>query len=119
MAIREAGVPKWDTRCFGAEALIEAVVRAATPFDTARDHLVGLHGEVGRNTAGVTAAVAVRAERSGLVSCDPAALRRNLRLLVAAGFEMLGVEVACTFPQTHPIGTVTTLKRVSASRVSS
>jgi hypothetical protein len=47
------------------------------------------------------------------------ALGRNLRLLVAAGFEMLGVEVAHMFPQMHPIGTVTPLKRVSASRVSS
>ena len=168
----------FQARPDGAEALIQAVARAVTPFDGASDRLVDLYGGVGLftaglnaqrsvlversessiadarvnladldtkvvassveswqpsaadvvvadparaglNTAGVAAVVATEAERVALVSCDPAALGRDLGLLVAAGFEVLGIEIVDMFPQTHHIETVTTLRRMSASRISS
>ena len=84
---------------------------------SAADVLVADPARAGLNTAGVAAVVATGAERVALVSCDPAALGRDLGLLVAAGFEVLGIEIVDMFPQTHHIETVSTLRRVRTSAV--
>jgi 23S rRNA (uracil1939-C5)-methyltransferase len=70
----------------------------------------------GLGKAGVAAVVATGAPRVALVSCDPASLARDARLLVDAGYEVLGVEVVDLFPQTHHIEAVTTLRRVRGTR---
>jgi len=97
--------------------IVASSVEAWRP--SAADVVVADPARAGLNTAGVAAVVATGAERVALVSCDPAALGRDLGLLVAAGFEVLGIEIVDMFPQTHHIETVTTLRRVSASGVSS
>jgi len=64
---------------------------------------------LGKDGAAVVAATG--AERVALVSCDPAALARDARLLVDAGYEVLGVELVDLFPHTHHVEAVTTLVR--------
>ncbi|MEX0767253.1 MAG: TRAM domain-containing protein [Microthrixaceae bacterium] len=71
----------------------------------------------GLSASGVAAIVATEAERVALVSCDPASQARDLGLLVAAGYEVCGVELVDMFPQTHHIEAVSTLRRVSQQRV--
>jgi 23S rRNA (uracil1939-C5)-methyltransferase len=46
------------------------------------------------------------------VSCDPATLARDLKELVANGYEQRGVRGFDMFPQTHHVETVVTLTRV-------
>lgn len=48
------------------------------------------------------------------VSCEPETLARDLRVLVDAGFELLGIQPVDMFPQTHHIECVATLRRLSA-----
>jgi 23S rRNA (uracil1939-C5)-methyltransferase len=50
-----------------------------------------------------------------LVSCDPAALARDARLLVDLGYRVDGVELVDMFPQTHHIEAVTTLRSADAT----
>ncbi|MFZ4520036.1 MAG: class I SAM-dependent RNA methyltransferase, partial [Microthrixaceae bacterium] len=54
----------------------------------------------GLGRAGVAAVVGTGAERVALVSCDPAALARDVGLLTDAGYEALGVELVDLFPHT-------------------
>ena len=70
----------------------------------------------GLGAAGTAAVAATGADRVALVSCDPAALARDARLLADAGYEVLGVEVIDLFPHTHHIEAVTTLRRVGRAR---
>jgi 23S rRNA (uracil1939-C5)-methyltransferase len=70
----------------------------------------------GLGKAGVAAVVATGAETVALVSCDPASLARDARLLVDGGYEVLGAEVIDMFPQTHHIEAVTSLRRVHGTR---
>lgn len=51
--------------------------------------------------------------RLHLVSCDPATLARDLKLLLAAGFALLELQMVDLFPQTYHIETVAILERRS------
>ncbi len=51
------------------------------------------------------------AERFCYVSCDPATLARDLRLLVAGGWTVQGLRVLDAFPMTHHVECVATLSR--------
>lgn len=79
---------------------------------TAADAVVADPPRSGLDTGGVAAVVATGARAVALVSCDPAAMARDLRLLVDAGYEPLGVELVDMFPQTHHIETVSSMSRV-------
>jgi 23S rRNA (uracil1939-C5)-methyltransferase len=45
------------------------------------------------------------------VSCDPATLARDLRALLAAGYEMESIALVDLFPQTFHLETVVRLRR--------
>jgi 23S rRNA (uracil1939-C5)-methyltransferase len=45
------------------------------------------------------------------VSCDPATLARDLRLLVASGYAIQSITLADLFPQTFHLETVVQLRR--------
>ncbi|MDE0109857.1 MAG: class I SAM-dependent RNA methyltransferase [Bryobacterales bacterium] len=49
--------------------------------------------------------------RLHLVSCDPATLARDLKLLLAAGYALLELQMVDLFPQTYHIETVAILER--------
>jgi tRNA/tmRNA/rRNA uracil-C5-methylase (TrmA/RlmC/RlmD family) len=62
---------------------------------------------LGRRGSAVVAAV--RAPRVVLVSCDPVAGARDLRMLVDAGYALDSVAVLDLFPWTHHVETVASL----------
>ncbi|MBO6060932.1 MAG: 23S rRNA (uracil(1939)-C(5))-methyltransferase RlmD, partial [Clostridia bacterium] len=55
------------------------------------------------------------ANRIAYVSCDPATLARDLKILCAGGFEILSVQPVDMFPFTHHIETVVHLRRNKAT----
>ncbi len=58
----------------------------------------------------VTASITrLRPRRLTIVSCDPSTLARDLRRLLAAGFEIISMKIVDLFPQTFHIETVVTL----------
>jgi len=63
----------------------------------------------------IEAIVASKATRLVYVSCDPATLARDLRLLVDAGFDLVEVQPLDMFPHTQHIECVTTLDRTGAA----
>lgn len=60
---------------------------------------------------GVAAVTGTGARAVALVSCDPASMARDARMLVDSGYELLGVELVDMFPQTHHIEVVTGFHR--------
>ncbi|MDQ2678117.1 MAG: TRAM domain-containing protein [Actinomycetota bacterium] len=76
---------------------------------TAADVVVADPARAGLGAEGVAQVVATGASRVALVSCDPAALARDVRLLIDAGYRALGVELVDMFPHTHHVEAVTTL----------
>ena len=72
--------------------------------------LVADPARTGLGRDGVRAVSAVGARRVALVSCDPAALARDVALLTSAGYVAVGVELVDMFPQTHHVEAVTTLE---------
>ena len=65
----------------------------------------------GLRAAGVTALVATGAPIIVLVSCDPASLGRDARLLVDAGYRLEFCEVLDLFPHTHHVEAVSRFVR--------
>jgi tRNA/tmRNA/rRNA uracil-C5-methylase (TrmA/RlmC/RlmD family) len=59
----------------------------------------------------VTGAEGVRAERFAYVSCDPATLARDLKLLIERGWALDGLRAFDAFPMTHHVECVATLVR--------
>lgn len=59
---------------------------------------------------GVRAVAATGAVRVALVSCDPAAMARDVSLLTDAGYDPVSVELVDLFPHTHHTETVTALR---------
>ena len=60
----------------------------------------------GLRAAGVASLVATKAPIIVLVSCDPASLGRDARLLVEAGYQLEYTEVLDLFPHTHHVEAV-------------
>ncbi|CAN5828513.1 23S rRNA (uracil(1939)-C(5))-methyltransferase RlmD [soil metagenome] len=60
---------------------------------------------------GVATLVEARPRRISYVSCDPASLARDLRLLIAAGYQLAEVVPVDLFPNTHHIEAVASLER--------
>lgn len=67
---------------------------------------------VGLQPAVIEAIAASEAKRLVYVSCDPATLARDLRLLVDAGFRLIEVQPIDMFPHTQHIECISTLDRL-------
>ncbi|MFZ9444018.1 MAG: hypothetical protein ACO276_08840, partial [Ilumatobacteraceae bacterium] len=65
----------------------------------------------GLRAAGVASLVATKAPIIVLVSCDPASLGRDARLLVEAGYQLEYTEVLDLFPHTHHVEAVSRFVR--------
>ena len=79
------------------------------------DVVVADPARAGLGAEGAAQVVATGAPRVALVSCDPAALARDVRLLVDAGYRATGIELVDMFPHTHHVEAVTTLVRGDAT----
>lgn len=75
------------------------------------DAVVADPARSGLGRSGVAAITGTGAARVALVSCDPAAMARDVRLLVDAGYALRRVEMVDMFPQTHHVETVASLTR--------
>lgn len=75
------------------------------------DVVVADPARAGLGAAAVEVLAATGAARVALVSCDPAAMGRDVGLLVAAGYRPTGVELVDMFPHTHHVEAVTSLVR--------
>jgi tRNA/tmRNA/rRNA uracil-C5-methylase (TrmA/RlmC/RlmD family) len=65
----------------------------------------------GLRARGVDAITAARPRRIAYVSCDPASLGRDTRLLTAAGYELVSATPVDLFPQTFHVETVARFDR--------
>ena len=77
------------------------------------DVVVADPARAGLGADGVRALAATGAARVAIVSCDPASLARDVRLIVDSGYEVQNVELVDLFPNTHHIEAVTSLVRIN------
>jgi tRNA/tmRNA/rRNA uracil-C5-methylase (TrmA/RlmC/RlmD family) len=77
----------------------------------ARSVIDALSGGQGGGQGGADSPSASALRRIVYVSCDPATLARDLRLLGAAGWELTGLRGYDAFPMTHHVECVATLAR--------
>ncbi|MFM7068250.1 MAG: class I SAM-dependent RNA methyltransferase [Actinomycetes bacterium] len=89
--------------------VIKVAVERWTP--TPADVVVADPARSGLGADGAGAVVGTGARRVALVSCDPASLARDARLLVDAGYTLDRVELVGMFPHTHHIEAVSTFRR--------
>lgn len=75
------------------------------------DVVVADPSRAGLGKDGVAAVIGTRAPEVVLVSCDPAAMARDMGMLVEAGYSPTRVEVVDMFPQTRHVETVTGFRR--------
>jgi len=59
--------------------------------------------------------IALRPTRIAYVSCDPATLARDLRKLLAGGYEIASIAAFDMFPQTHHVETIVHLTRTTVN----
>lgn len=97
-----------NTRGLGA-AVVKVSVGRWRPSPA--DAVVADPSREGLGVEGAAAVAATGARVVALVSCDPAALGRDVTLLAASGYEPTRVEVVDMFPNTHHVEAVTTLVR--------
>jgi 23S rRNA (uracil1939-C5)-methyltransferase len=99
---------RFNTRHLGAKVVRSSVERWRP---SVADAVVADPSRSGMGAGGVDAVAATGAVRVALVSCDPAAMGRDVSLMVKAGYEPTGVEVLDMFPHTHHVEAVTSLVR--------
>ena len=80
-------------------------------FSDKPDLIVADPPRTGLGAAVVSQIVRLAPPRLHLVSCDPATLARDLKLLVAGGFTLRELQLVDLFPQTYHIETVAILQR--------
>jgi 23S rRNA (uracil1939-C5)-methyltransferase len=100
--------------CANVERRVGSVEAVLPELDPAPDVVVVDPPRVGLQAQVVQAVLAARVGRLVYVSCDPATLARDLRLLVDGGFALSSVQPIDMFPQTQHIECVTTLDRAAA-----
>lgn len=97
-----------------AAAVTEVDVEAWRPSPAAA--VVADPAREGLGATGVAAVVATGARNVALVSCDPAAMARDVSLLFKEGYMPARIELVDLFPHTHHIEAVTTLRLRGAHR---
>ncbi len=92
--------------------LIEGLVEDVLPeLDEPFDAAVLDPPRSGMETAALDALAALAPARIVYVSCDPATLARDIKRLIAKGYQLQSVQPLDMFPQTYHIECVATLRR--------
>jgi 23S rRNA (uracil1939-C5)-methyltransferase len=81
------------------------------PIDQPIDVVIADPARQGLDHGGLGALVAAQAPVMVLVSCDPAAASRDLRLAAQVGYRVTAIEVLDLFPHTHHVEMVSRLER--------
>ena len=102
--LQQIAVERWTTPARSLDQRIDVVIA-----DPARQ---------GLDRDGLAALVATHAPVMVLVSCDPAAAARDLRLATQAGYRVTAIEVLDLFPHTHHVEIVSRLERNDDNRSS-
>lgn len=109
-AVRDA---EYNARDLPNVRFVQAKTEDALPrLEGPLDAVILDPSRVGCHPAVLEALLHVRAPRIVYVSCDPATLARDLKILVAGGYRLEQVEPIDMFPQTYHIESVSTLSRV-------
>lgn len=100
----------------GRAQLWESTVENTANWDASHavvpvDLVIADPARQGLDREGLAALVATAAPVIMLVSCDPAAGARDLRLAVEAGYQVTAIEVLDLFPHTHHVEMVSRLER--------
>lgn len=113
-AIQDARANAKLNQVRNAEFVVDRVERWLPRFVEAgnrADVLVFDPPRKGVDRAAIEAAAEVNVERLVYVSCNPATLERDLRLLAARGFYVTGMQPFDMFPQTSHVECVVTMRR--------
>jgi 23S rRNA (uracil1939-C5)-methyltransferase len=102
--LQQIPVERWKAPARSADRRVDVVI--ADPARQGLDH------------DGIAALVAAQAPVVVLVSCDPAAAARDLRLATQAGYQVTAIEVLDLFPHTHHVEMVSRLERSDDNRSS-
>lgn len=96
-----------------AEVLALDVARALERFSDRPDFVLLDPPRTGVEKAALERLIALSPPRIHYVSCDPATLARDLRLLLLAGYRLTALHLFDLFPQTFHIETLACLERAS------
>lgn len=102
-AVNTAGSPNIEYHKGKVEDVLPCI-------DARIDCLVLDPPRLGAHPGALAAVIAARPSRIAYVSCDPATLSRDLRLLVSGGYQLLDVTPVDMFPQTYHIECVASLR---------
>ena len=91
-----------------AEVIEAEVALVALPGETSPDVVIADPSRTGLGKSASKALTNLDAETFVLVSCDPASLARDVKLLDEQGYQLNDVVVLDIFPQTHHVETVST-----------
>jgi 23S rRNA (uracil1939-C5)-methyltransferase len=116
VAIEESAAATADAKVnldglYNVEMVVGSVEQVLPDFTPAPDVVMIDPPRAGMRREVVEALLASSTTRVVYVSCDPATLARDVRLLVDGGFELIEVQPVDMFPQTQHIECVTVLDR--------
>lgn len=112
VAVEGSAIAADDARHNVAGLDVRVIHCAVRDWEPERVHaVVADPSRAGLGREGVDAVVATTAGRVVLVSCEPAALARDARLLVEAGYELTSVQPIDLFPHTAHVETVSIFER--------
>jgi 23S rRNA (uracil1939-C5)-methyltransferase len=101
-----------DARVNLADSHVRIVKADVGRWRAARaDAVVADPPRTGLAAAGVAAVAATHADRVALVSCDPAALGRDAKLLAGAGYRLVTATLVDLFPHTSHVEVVSRFER--------
>jgi 23S rRNA (uracil1939-C5)-methyltransferase len=110
--VEQAASAVADARVNLADRHVRVVQADVDHWGAARaDVVVADPPRTGLGTRGVARVAVTRAPRIALVSCDPAALGRDARLLAEAGYELHDVQLVDLFPHTSHVEVVSRFDR--------
>ncbi len=93
-----------------------SVEEALSEVDQRADLVVLDPPRAGMEAGALAALIKLAPQRIAYVSCDPASLARDLRILADGGYEVQHVQPVDMFPQTYHVETVCALERKESPR---